>query len=98
LSSNSATLSLKDDEDMAANIHSLEILIVPILPLEDDESMASSSLGNTAPSGSLKVIWEWHVLSQGIHEPWPSPPNGHFPSKVCGLLPHLQPQEMEPSL
>lgn len=41
---------------------------MPTVPPED-EGMAASSLGNTVPSGSLKVIWE------GTHEPCPSPPS-----------------------
>lgn len=67
------TLPLEDDECMAANNHSLESNNANSAP--EDEGMAASGLGNTVPSGSLKVIWGGNVPFQGTHEPCPSPPS-----------------------
>lgn len=58
---------------MAASSHGLESNNANNAP--EDEGMAASSLGNTVPPGSLKVIWEGNAPFQGTHEPCPSPPS-----------------------
>lgn len=67
------TLPLEEDECMAASNHGLESNNAKGAP--EDEGMAARGLGNTVPSGSLKVIWEGNAPFQRTHEPCPSPPS-----------------------